>query len=530
MGKIVETTIKRFDGGIANDVREDNLTKYQVAKHFDALSYPHRLVPYRSTESGQDTITRGITDFLYVGGKLFGLGLDVGSIKVEIYYKNTFTDGSWTAHINGTSGANSLPVLGFFTHYKGFLFGVHSQTIFKFDITDAAAFVDTDAVGGGTTLSGAATSVSNGLVHSKDDILYFGYNYTTGGVSIPVIAKKNGVGTAWTDNALVLPSGYTLTSICEYGNYLAIACKPTASAGQEFSGTSKVFLWDRDSSVATLAESIDWGLGELNVIEELEGRLMGISMTKRAQSDNLLFNSVLSFKYYAGAQGATEFARVTGSSSTAITPISSLGLQKQKVNNRIYFAAILTTQEGTTSNEGIWSIGRSGPDRPFVVNVEYRSSDGTVPSTIEGFFLLGSYMFVSYNRTTFTAATTYSTTLSKTDDSETYSNESTYESLIFDAGDSSLAKQLQGITVTTLPLPSNGTVTVKYRKDSDTSWTQISSDSTDDSVSHSAINIESTGDSLPEYKEIQFQIISTGGAVITGFSFKSEITGKRIYD
>ena len=74
----------------------------------------------------------------------------------------------------------------------------------------------------------------------------------------------------------------------------------------------------------------------------------------------------------------------------------------------------------------------------------------------------------------------------------------------------------------TAPMASGATLVLKYRKDEETSWTQIYSDGTDNSISHSAINIESSGDNLPEYKEIQFRIESTGGAEITGLKFKSE--------
>ncbi len=52
--------------------------------------------------------------------------------------------------------------------------------------------------------------------------------------------------------------------------------------------------------------------------------------------------------------------------------------------------------------------------------------------------------------------------------------------------------------------------------------TTIFTEDTNNSISFSAV----TG--LPkDYKEIEFQILSTGGAEVTGLSFKEEITGKR---
>lgn len=514
MTKILEQIIKKFDGGIANDLRDTDKAKFAVARHFDHLSLPGRLLPYRSYEAGNDTLGRKMTDFFYTSGKLFAMGVVSGTTKAAIYYKDTYTDGTWSTTANNESGVSAAPISGFFVHYKGFGYGIcPNQSVFKYDITGVAAFVAQDLA-----LSGTVTSVGGGLVHSKDDILYLAYNTAAG----PIIAKKNGA--TWTDSALLLPTYLTITSICEYGNYLAIACKPTSVYG----GNSSVYLWDRNSSVTTLAESIDWGSGELNVLEELEGRLIGISLEKRESSSNLLFNSVLHFKEYRGAQGAVEIARVDGSRDATITPLSSLGTQKQKINGRIYFACVLTTPEGSGSKEGIWSFGRSGSSQSFAVNVEYQTSDGTVPNAIDGFFIIGSYAFIAYSN-----SGTKSGNISKTNDAATFANNSTYESLIFDGGDASLKKKLIGVTVMTAPLPSGGQIVLKYAVDSSiattTSFTTIFTHTTLNSLFHSAINIESSGATLPEWNELQLQIVSTGGAVITGFSFQYEITGKRLY-
>ena len=92
-----------------------------------------------------------------------------------------------------------------------------------------------------------------------------------------------------------------------------------------------------------------------------------------------------------------------------------------------------------------------------------------------------------------------------------------------------MTKKLLGITVMTSPLPTVGTVILSYRKDEDSGFTEIFTNSTDDSIRHSAITIESSGATLPQYKEIQFRIESTGGAEITGFKFRSEEIPDDIY-
>ena len=498
---------------MANDIRTDDITKFAASKNFDALSFPSRLVPYRSYEAGNDTVARKMGNFLYASGKLFGLGEQTSPLRPQIFYKDTFTDGTWSTTANNVVLTTPPSFLyDTFVQYKGFIFGfILNTSIWKYDITGAAAMVTADGTVGSTI-----TSTANGVVHSKDDILYMAFNN--------VIVSKNGAGGAWNVAALTLPTKYTITSLCEYGNYLAIACKDTDVLSQ----SSRVFLWDRDSSVATLAESIDWGLGTLQVLEELEGRLIGISLIKRETSGGLVFNSILSFKYYAGAQGAIEFARIDGSRDASISPLSSLGVQKQKANNRIYFAVVLTMNEGSGSKEGVWSVGRSGQDRPYAITVEHQSSDGTVPTAIDGFFLAGSYVFIAYSNTG-----SLSGNISKSNDAATFSNNSQYESLIFDGGDPSQTKKLIGVTVMTAPMPAAGSVALGYAIDSTigttTTFTNIFTNTTDNDISHSAINIESSGATLPEFKEVQFQIISTGGAVVTGLSFEYELVPKRIY-
>jgi len=78
-------------------------------------------------------------------------------------------------------------------------------------------------------------------------------------------------------------------------------------------------------------------------------------------------------------------------------------------------------------------------------------------------------------------------------------------------------------------LPAAGQVVLKYRKDEDTSFTTIFTHTTDNSISHDAVNIESSGAQLPEFREIIFRIESTGNAKITGLKFKYDVLPKNAY-
>lgn len=511
MGKIIETKVDAFHLGMVDDIRSKRVGVCQLCKGFDALSYKHKLVPYRSSESGNDTISRKISMFVYANGRLYGAGSPTAA-GATFYYKDTFTDGTWSTTANNVTSigvGDTLISNSFCIYYAktGLIYvPTGGSSVSAYDPTGSAAWA--------THSLGLFDKGTTALVHSKDDILYVSYYHSTAGARI---GKYDG--TTWTDIALTIGNRWVITSMCEYGNYLAIGCKPLSTTG--LGATSKVFLWDRDSSVTTLAESIDWGLGDLQILEELEGQLIGIS----SKTDTtLLFGSTHSFKYYAGASGAIEFAQFKGFGFSYYT---FLGQIRQKVNNRIYFPASYARTDGATGLAGIWSVGRNSPGEPFAVNIEYLPNNDTPITTIDGFFLIGDYMFIAYSD----SGGTLDGYISKTDNSSTaYTASATYETIKYDAGDISQKKKLIGFTAMTTPMPTAGQVVVKYRKDAETSWTTIMTSTEDSSLSKSAVNIESTGANLPsDYKEIQFQILSTGGAEPIGYSFMEEIEGKRLY-
>lgn len=494
MGKIVTVKIDRFDGGIVNDIRSKENGRVRALKNFDATTYPHRLVPHRDSESGDNfgaSTNHAFANFLYAESKLFGLGIVDGTSKPKIFYKTTYTDGAWTTPTNGEGTVARDTEC--FVYYKiggvGYIFLGQSGRLSKF-AADGSAFTDSER-------SISHTTIAQGLVHSKDDILYIPYDNK--------IAKNNAG--SWTDAALTLPSDVSITSICEYGNYLAIATSHSY-------GVSTVYLWDRDSSLTTLAEKISWGNDYLCAIAELNGSLIGISYN----SENVFYPDI-SVRKYDGYR-LTEIAHMI--SSSVSTPLRTR-LATQKYNQRIYFTMSLGI-DGTTY-DGVWSIGKASSSPLYSLVFEYvANNDTSISSLGAGFFISGDYTFITYNDGA------GNDTTSKTNDSAIYTaTTSVCETLKYDLDDASLSKKLIGVSVTTAPLPSAGQVVLKYKTDAESSWTTIFTNSTDNSISHSSVNIESTGANLPEFKEIQFRIESTGGAEITGLSFDCEVMDKRPY-
>src|SRR3990167_1459187 len=532
MGKIIEIIINRWDGGIVNDPRDPRENTARIVTNFDVFTSPRKMTPYRSSESGDvSASTRQTQNFALARAsgvlwRLYGLSVVSGLATAAVRYKslttgaaNDLDDDSWVATSNNESASGSTS-FNLFVFYRrtSLIYGARAGThIWAYDPSGGAAFADTHQA---LTYS----EIGQGLVHSKDDILYIPY-YNNGGF----IAKNdNG---SWTTAALTLPLHYLPTSICEYGNYLAIGCAHVNGIEN-----SRIFLWDRDSSLTTLNESIDAGSGSLIVMEEIDGELIWISQQGGSATSfaavavpagSISQGDRAYIRRLSGNHGEKLFEMRCGSNTT-ILPIA-----KQKVDDRLYFMMQISLNGAL--REGVWSVGRSDYTGRFtLVHERTPNNDTALVSSydLHNFIKVGDYLFQSYT-------SGGDVGMSKTDDEAIYNHTSIYESTIYDLGDPSIVKKLYGVSVFTEFLPSGGQVLVRYAIDENIgagTWTTILTHSTDNAVSKSAINIESTGATLPEYRQIQFRLEATSGASasspteITGLSFKSEIINKRNYD
>lgn len=488
MGKIIETSITRFDGGITSDPREENTRYARLVKHFDIATYPHKLVPYRSSEDGDSgASTSQKVNFLFANSKLYGLGVVSGSSKASVHTKNDYTNAAWSDPSGNTSSAGARDE-EFFVHYKNYIYGLRAGTSMwrHGDITGTPSWDDSwDSI----TYSNAA----QGLVHSKDDILY-----------IPVdnkIYKYDNSTKPSSAGVLTLPSDRTITSICEYGNYLAIAAKPSSGIGK-----SRVFFWDLTST--SWNESVDWGEGNIQILEEVEGVLIGISF----DSTNS-FVGRITFRYYAGGKPVL-FQELV---SEAVFVTGDLPLSKQKVNNTLYF--LLTITLNGTKHQGVWKIARSRPDAPFAVSLAYLPNNDTAltSGTLEGFFILGGYVFIAY-----TSNSAYA--LSKTDDQANYDVTAQLDSLInpgIPAQYQGSLKQLEAVSLHFEPLPASGQAVLQYRVDGG-AWTTILTNTTDSAVAD-VMTLDASGAQFTSGREYEYRIKSSGGAVITGLKARYQL-------
>lgn len=504
---IKQIIIDSFDGGIEDDVRTASANGYACSSHFD-VSQPHRLVPLKDMEAEADITGAAIhnydiTDFVYhkysSGSNLFALGINYNTnTNPAIFEKSgdvitsAFTLSTNSAAATGTAVANS-----FFEYQQNLYFIRNSNVLVKY----ARASVTLTATAATFSSSGAPTGKP--FHHKKSDIVYVPFSN--------ILSQWNG--TAVSD-PLTLPTSESITALAEYGTYLAIATSPAGNA----TTSCKLYIYDMVSSDVT--DVITIGEGVVRWMENINGTiLIGVSNGDADAGSTFYGNTSragIKIYAYAGGQNVTTIKEFVTRNANAHT----LTQFTSRKNDVFYFATEILQVNGSTRTQ-LWVLHKNRYGK-WVVEGNALPKNDTVVSNLRGFSRIGDYLWISYDETN-------THEVRRSNDATSFTASSLYESQIFTLGDSSTTKKLLGATVMTEPLPTAGQIILQYRKDEATSWTDIFTHTTDDSISHSAINHESTGATLPEFKEIQFRIKSTGGAVITGLKFKVEVLDKDIY-
>jgi len=517
---LINNQIANFSYGMTTS-RENDSRYSQLIKNFDAHSHKDKLIPNRDSESGDSNASTSKKENFAISLRtgttysLYSLGVKTGAATAEVLFKNLtstmstdLSDNGWDTPSNNQSSAGSTQ-FSLFTYYRttGLIYGARSNRYIWAFSPSGSSWNDTskDLNDYSGVFSSSFTTITNGLVHSKDDILYIG-------VDNWLIANDSGTWTSGTEPLLELPPYLKITSLSEYGNYLAIGCAPKSGFGN-----SIVYLWDRDSSFNTISESIDWGEGELKILEEIEGELIGISYPGSQLSN---FNQKVVFRSYSGGKASTIFKELVN--DTVFTAKHNPSA-KQKVNNSLYFLMKITING--VIQEGLWKISRVRPNLPFSVVLDTPPNNDTelTDGTLNGFIVVGDYKFISY-----IDSSTYG--LSKTNNSSSYTATSVYETQIINDGSSAVTKQLKGLSVSHEKLASGTTITIKYKKDDETSFTTLGSNTNTNSLRYSVINIESTGAALPLYKDLTLRIEVTGGKTpITGLKYRSEVINDDAY-
>ncbi len=495
MSKTIIKKYNSFFGGVSDDPRKSTQNEFIITKHFDIFSQPNKLTPYRSleTDTNDGSTSTGmkqylIKDFLYASAstKEYALGQNASGFP-KIVYKDDATTGNWV--LPASSEGNAAVINGCFVEYKDYIWGFQgANQVFKWGTLSGTPSITNSVNTTGVTI----TSVAQGII-AKDDNLYMPYNNK--------IARVTSGG-SFNDAVLTLPSNYKITSIDNYGNYLAIACAPISTNN----GVSKVFLWNLTAT--DVQEAIDWGEGELRVIGVVEGIIVGITDRYLNNVTGAGHGSMV-VQVYSGGNPQVIKEVFTQALTNKTMPIA-----KAVRNNRLFFSAkIMTNAAGTEYNEGIWSFGRKTAAYPWALTLDI-IDENVSTAGIQGFGTAGNYFFIAHSA---------DGSIDKTDDTATYSFSSIYETQIEDFDDVDNDKRLESVKVYFRKLATGESLTAKYKVDDATSWTTIGTFTTVGQLSRTFINIESTSSAFSSGKEFKFQFISTGGLEITGYKLQATL-------
>lgn len=533
MSKVV---IERFDGGMSDDRYEYGMGKFSVAKGFDVITYPHRLLPTRSTTS--DTASTGIGNLqTFSDGIIYGLGADSGNPTTNSQlYKKPDNASAWSAISNAKTGSSSLN-FDLLLEYPD----LGTRTVLASGNAGIAILDKSNALTV-STHSLTYTSITQGLVHPKDNIAYIPYTTSTG----TFIASVNSSGT-WNDTALTIPgSAYIVTSLSFYGNYLAIALAPrgayTLAATGKTVGTnanagsfkSLVLLWDRDTSLATVSEIIDWGTGILQVLNNLNGHLIGISNVGGASANIIDRNSIM-IKGYAGTYPVSIHEFSTERQTTTAPTVNINPNVNFIYRDRLFFSIDLVGGSTSPSYYGLWSMGKSRDSNQYAVTIERGATTDNSETSVKAAAATGDYFSMVY-----TANGTLGFSINSSSLTVPFSGTSYYESCVNPGmllqkntrSHFTMVKDLSAVSVSFYPLIASQTITLKYRIDSNGAWTTITSyDSTsiDTAISDSDTNSgfertkDASGAALGAGRFIEFRIESTGGAQILELAYRYEI-------
>lgn len=475
------------------DAYEKGVGFVRTLKHFDNFTKENQLVPYRSNENGDsNSATFMIGAFEFANGQLYGLSYASGNVQ-HLYFKTDYTNATWDGSLANT--VVNAAYQGIIRDYHGALYMSRSTTFDAY--TYAASRLDTN-------ISALSVQFTDAVVHSKDDTLYL-----ASGNKIYANSSAVGANPPTASLALTLAVDYTIASMCEYGDYLALLLTPNTLGKKAY-----IYLWSRSTTSRDGDTSIEIGNVQGLLIENVGGEL--IIVAQKASANALIY--AVSFYSYSGGVPQL-FAKFDS------TTLLLFGVGKQKINNRMYFPMALTWNGNYLS--GIWQVSRTQAGQPFEITLDHIISDSAITSAgndaLEGFIQVGDYMFISYQTGGVYAMT-------KTDDQANYTLTSVLESVAnpdMPLADYFATTKLMAVGIYSAPLTSGQQLVLKVRVDSTSNSdfkTVLTKTSVTPDTKLTGYETQITpAMNIPDGVNIEFRIESTGGAIPTAWGYKYDV-------
>ncbi len=356
MAKVI---INRFDGGNAEDILTKATNECELSYGFDIFKSKDKLIKlYSQIQETTNSVPMYDVGLTTIAGTdyLVGVGENTTvSARLAFYTRaSTSVNGSFTSQ-QALSAYNIAG--GTYIEYGGVAYAMTATgaapTTYRLESFTAA---------GVTTVVGSFTDTSTytyhprPFIHPDDKILYMCIGTT--------IAKYNLATTTFSSHTGILPTGYKVVSVTNFGGYLAIAMNPLL-AGQQ----SLLLLWGRDTSITTLQASINCGTRAITCIENLNGELVLVFVP---ENSSFIVDKYIDIKVYRGGDYLDSIKSILVPSAYVTNPT----LAKAKYRDRLYF--------GCGGYPALHSVGKNSTGQYTIstMNMIYDGSIGAVANAI----------------------------------------------------------------------------------------------------------------------------------------------------
>lgn len=518
-----EVRINRFDGGMADDYVLGSEGQNSISKQFDLFSYPFRLQPLRGMEDRTEAVDTGILNMILgQNGIMYGIGLDnpgnptFGELyNLTGYGSSDVWDVGGIAQLSGAANSEASGHFDFLVHFPEM--SAARKVFWSSANLLVASSPDMDISGDTQALT--FSTIGQGYVHPKDKILYFPYQTSTATILGSIASHTSDSFGNFTASAFTgVSSRYRAYCLSHYGDYLAI---PMTVSGVP-STKSIVGLWDRDTTNNLFTETIPWGAGDLKVLNNLNGALIGITVLSGEVSAAAQDVDKIQVKVYEGGAGPQVIKEITATRLTSTAPACVLNHRVNFIhNNRLYFSANIINGNANANYYGLWSVGRNKLGQWTVILERVATNDNTETG------VLAAAMYGDFLTCTHTSGGTITYTLNGNNLNSIYDATSAYETTLnpqMPEEHKMRRKVLRSVFATYLPLPADAQVVLKYRLDAlkSTNWTTAFTETTD-----SKIRTEKThnadGKVFGEFDNLELRVESTDGAIITGIGYVYDI-------
>ncbi len=257
----------------------------------------------------------------------------------------------------------------------------------------------------------------------------------------------------WQRHRLTFPPGYEICGLALWRNYLAIACEKRSSNNSREYQEGRIFLWNGTS--ATYDDYFDVP----------EGSPQGLQASKGV----LYYIAAHTLWGYAGGEPADlKVFPNTDPDFSTFDDFTFVNPHMMAIRRKTLHIGYPSQTNSATIEHGIYTWGR--PDKDYGNSLGYsyimsngaRFNDGSNNLRLGMVKSFGNQLMMSWRND---EADTYSYGLDVSDNGTSPSNDAVYESLVDDDGERGRRKIARVIFATFLPLPANGTVTLKYKID-----------------------------------------------------------------